>query len=1482
MQESPDHIIPVDIEEEMRSAYIDYAMSVIVSRALPDVRDGLKPVHRRVLYSMSDLGLGAGKPYKKSARIVGECFVAGTLVSTPKGLTPIEQLQKGDEVFTQNAIRKVTELYEMPPQELLTIELANGSKNTCTKGQMFKVLNSDMNFEWKKASELKESDLIVAKNKQALLEPKQGIIKILHEQVRLLMLDLVKKNIISLQFSSTSQYIQLEDVASKIQLFNAILYEKLLSFAAQNLSFEAVTNIQKTAPEKTYDIQVEIDHEFIANGMLVHNCLGKYHPHGDSSVYDTMVRLAQPWSMRYPLVDGQGNFGSVDGDSPAAMRYCVVGNSRIKTSKGLEQIQNLVLDNQENTSYDLSTEVLSLHKQKNKTSQFFHSGLHNTYLLKTKEGFELEGTANHPVLTISTDENGKPQYIWKLLANIQPEDKLVIERSQIQLNEREATEKEKALALVAACLVAEGFVSDKRIGFNNIDKQYYTDFVNAYSTHIGTSFYSYERIIKSGSLLYEFDVQSMAGVEEFAKTEIYSDLLNKKSAEKRIPEYIFTLPKEAQRIFLQYLFEGDGSVSLLEKNTLSIQYSSQSKELLKDLQILMLEFGVVAKISESKTRTEHKLCIGAYHNILKFAQNIGFATAKEEKLTQILAQESQRRKEEEVKYTLGQDFIPHIAAYLRKYASKGSQFLQKKNIDRYERIDNYGEQIAEVLRHNTQLQHLFNYFVADRYYFATVSTCEKQAEPKPVYSVKVESECHSFVANGFINHNTEARLERISEELLADLNKETVDFTPNFDESLQEPSVLPCKIPNLLVNGSSGIAVGMATNMAPHNLNEVIDGIFAFLENPEITITELMEHIPAPDFPTGGIIYGTSGVRKAYETGRGRVIIRSKAEIVNTPTGKTQIIVNEIPYQVNKAMLIERTVALIQEHKIEGISEIRDESDRDGLRIVYDLRRDAVPMVVLNQLFKYTALQTSFGVNNVCLVKGRPYTLNLKELIHHYIEHRHDVILRRTEFELREAKARQHILEGLLIALDHLDEVIALIRASKDGETARIGLMEKFELSEIQAKAILDIRLQRLTALERDKIVEEYKRITELIAYLEAVIADKGLRVQIIKDELQEVKEKYGDKRRTEIEINSEDFLDEDLIPQEEVVITISHHGYVKRNSLDEYRTQNRGGVGSRGVSKGDDFTTHIFVASTHDYLLFFTHSGQVYWVKGYQIPEGGKTAKGRAIQNIIQMDKEDKIQAVINVNNLQDEDYLNNHYLIMVTEQGTIKKTPLEAFSRPRQNGIRAINFNEGDSLLDVQMTNGSNDIILAVRSGRAIRFNETDVRAMGRTATGVRGITLDDENDRVIGLVCVSRENANLLVVSENGYGKRSDVEDYRLTRRGGKGVITMNTNEKTGQLVAIKEVVDSDDLMLVNRSGMVIRLAVQNMRVMGRATQGVRLIRLQEDDTVVSVAKVEKIEGEEELTENIGLDETLTKNTEQYQNGTTHSEEENGGEE
>ncbi|MCP2044946.1 DNA gyrase subunit A [Pontibacter sp. HSC-36F09] len=700
---------------------------------------------------------------------------------------------------------------------------------------------------------------------------------------------------------------------------------------------------------------------------------------------------------------------------------------------------------------------------------------------------------------------------------------------------------------------------------------------------------------------------------------------------------------------------------------------------------------------------------------------------------------------------------------------------------------------------------------------------------------------------------TEARLKRIADEILADLEKNTVDFVPNFDDSLKEPSVMPAKFPNLLVNGTSGIAVGMATNMAPHNLTEVINGTIAYIDNREITVAELMHYVTAPDFPTGGIIHGYDGVKAAFETGRGRVLMRARANFETNSAGKEQIIVTEIPYMVNKASLIEKTAALINDKKIEGISDLRDESDRDGMRIVYDLKRDAIPNVVLNNLYKYTALQSSFGVNNVALVKGRPMTLNLKELIHYFVEHRHEVVIRRTQFELDEARKRAHILEGLLIALDNLDEVINLIRSSRDPEIARNGLMERFALSEIQARAILDMRLQRLTGLERDKIQAEYAEIMKLIDYLTSVLNDEGLRMQIIKDELNEIKERYGDGRRTSIEASTGDISYEDMIPEESMVITISHEGYIKRTSLSEYRSQSRGGVGSRGVaaSKESDFTEHLFVASTHHHMLFFTEFGRVFWMKVYEIPEGGKTTKGRAIQNLMNIEKDDKIRAVINVRDLKNQDFVLNHNLVFCTEHGTIKKTVLEAYSRPRTNGINAITINEGDRLLDVQLTTGNSEVIIALGSGRAIRFNESQVRPMGRNAAGVRGVTLAGPDDKVVGMVCVENEDTELLVVSENGYGKRSLLEEYRITNRGGKGVKTLNVTDKTGKLVAIKGVVDTDDLMIINRSGITIRLRVADIRVIGRATQGVRLIKLTEGDQISSVAKVE-MENEEEVAE------------------------------
>ncbi len=693
---------------------------------------------------------------------------------------------------------------------------------------------------------------------------------------------------------------------------------------------------------------------------------------------------------------------------------------------------------------------------------------------------------------------------------------------------------------------------------------------------------------------------------------------------------------------------------------------------------------------------------------------------------------------------------------------------------------------------------------------------------------------------------TEARLRRIAEEMLSDINKDTVDFQPNFDDSLKEPTVLPGKLPNLLVNGSSGIAVGMATNMAPHNLREVVDGITAYIDNNDITIAELMEYIAAPDFPTGGIIYGVQGVREAYLTGRGRIVVRGRAEIVTSASGREQIVVTEIPYQVNKAQMIEKTAALVNDKVIEGISDIRDESDREGFRIVYDLKKDAIGNIVLNNLYKYTALQSSFSVNNVALVKGRPLTLNLKDLIKYFVDHRHDVVVRRTKFELAEAERRAHILEGYLIALDNLDEVIALIRGSADPDTARTGLIERFGLSEIQAKAILDMRLQRLTGLEREKIQQEYKEVQELIARLRDILANEPLRMQIIKDELKELRDRYGDDRRTEVVPREDDITPEDMIPNEEMVITISNQGYIKRTLLADYRTQGRGGVGSRGVStKEDDFTEHLFIALAHNYLLIFTDLGKVFWKKVYEIPEGSKTSKGRAIQNLISIEPGDRVRAVINVKDLDDKEYVNNNYVVLCTEKGIIKKTTLEAFSRPRAGGITAISIHEGDRLINASLTNGNNHIVIAKSEGKAVHFHESEVRPMGRTAAGVRGVTLDSPNDKVIGMVCITREDANLLVVSENGYGKRSHISDYRITRRGGKGVKTINITPKTGKLVAIKEVVDDDELMIINRSGITIRIKVSELRIMGRATQGVRLIKLSDDDVISSVGRIQRFE-------------------------------------
>lgn len=713
---------------------------------------------------------------------------------------------------------------------------------------------------------------------------------------------------------------------------------------------------------------------------------------------------------------------------------------------------------------------------------------------------------------------------------------------------------------------------------------------------------------------------------------------------------------------------------------------------------------------------------------------------------------------------------------------------------------------------------------------------------------------------------TEARLKKIAEEMLADIDKETVDFQNNFDDTLKEPTVLPSKIPQLLVNGAAGIAVGMATNMAPHNLSEVVDGVIAYIENKDITVEELLRYVKAPDFPTGGIIYGYEGVKNALETGKGRIVMRAKTKFEEISSGKEAIIAYEIPYQTNKANMIKQTADLINDKKLEGISDIRDESDRNGMRIVYELKRDAIPNVVLNNLYKYTGLQSSFSVNNIALVGGRPMTLNLKDMIHYFVEHRHEVVVRRTKYELDQAEKRAHILEGLLIALDHLDEVIKLIRESKTPDDAREGLMVNFKLSEIQARAILEMRLRALTGLERDKLKAEYDELMKFIAHCKEVLANEDLRMKIIKDELVEVKEKYGDERRSLIEYSGEDLRIEDMIADEDIVITISHMGYIKRTVLSEFKTQGRGGKGSKGsTTRDEDFLEHMFAATMHNYLLFFTQQGRCFWMRAYEIPEGTKQSKGRAIQNLINIPSDDKVVAFINVKDLKDEEYINNNYIIMCTKNGVIKKTTLEAYSRPRQNGINAITIKDKDELLEVKLTNGNNRILLAIKSGRAIHFPESKVRPMGRNAAGVRGIRMTVKKDEVIGMVCVDQDDAQatILVVSENGYGKRSNVDEYRITNRGGKGVKTINVTEKTGKLIAIKNVTDENDLMIINKSGLTIRIAVDELRVMGRATQGVRLIKLKDGDMIAAVARVDADKEEERTAidgDELPEDETL----------------------
>lgn len=1228
---------PRDINEEMKRAFIDYSMSVIMSRALPDIRDGLKPVHRRILYAMNEKGVTFEKPYKKSANIVGEV-------------------------------------------------------------------------------------------------------------------------------------------------------------------------------------------------------LGKYHPHGDQAIYDSMVRMAQDFSLRYPLIAGQGNFGSVDGDSAAAMRYCVTGDAMVLTNQGIMDIKDMAPGEEA----DINVQIVNYQNRKTHASKFFNSGKHPTIYLRTQQGYELEGSYNHPVITWVND-HGIPHLKWKMLSEITKNDYVVLSRSSHCFPEKNISLRQyhplvskrtklfqlpqtmnEELAFLLGALVSEGSFHRKQILFNNLNKEYYNKVKKAI-LHQFPGINLYERTLPKGHC-FELSIY-YTHIVEFLKN---IGLTQTTSAKKEIPFTVLQSTRGCIASFLSGLYEGDGSVSSkVDKRhggkAIELTYLSNSKKLIHQLKTVLLNFGIITTLPYKDKRNPcYKLIISDVNNIKRFQENIDFSCSKKQKrLAQVKSLNTTRMSKN--------DFIPFLSDYLR--AKYNDPLFHRYNYDRYNNLRrNYSLLIKKLDAADRKLIDDILHF---EYFFNRIYEITPTCEEKTVYSLRVDSPCHSYIANGFINHNTETKMAKITKLMLQDIDKETVEWHDNYDGSLKEPDVLPAVLPNLLINGSSGIAVGMATNMAPHNLCEVIDGTIRMIDAPETSTTELMEIIKGPDFPTGGIICGRGGILSAYSTGRGSLVVRAKTSIEEGEQ-KNKIIVHELPYQVNKSVLLQTIAELVKEKKLEGISDLRDESDRKGMRIVIELKRDAIDDVVLNQLFEHTELQSSFGVLNLAIVKGEPKVLMLREILQYYIEYRIEIITRRTTYDLKKAREKMHILEGLMIALRNIDEVIKIIRQSKEVEEAKNRLMKRFNLSEIQAKAILDMRLQKLTGMEIESVEKEYNETKQLIEELETLLTDKQMILAEIKRELLEIKEKFGDARRTQI-IEGEAGIDiEDLIPVQEVVVTITKDGYIKRIPTETYRTQHRGGKGLIGVRpKEEDFVVDSFITSTHDYLMFFTNHGRVYWMKGYKIPEGDRHAKGKAIINLLpRLEEGEKIETAVPIHEFDD-----THFLIFTTKQGTIKKTVLSAYGNIRVNGIIAIKLEEGDELMGVELSDGTKTVMIATAGGQACRFNERELRPMGRATHGVIGIRLKNKKDMVVAMTVVDI-TGSLLTITENGFGKRSPIDEYRMTHRGSKGVRTIVTNERNGSVVFVSQVNDENELIITTEHGMTVRIPVRDIREQGRNTMGVRIMRLNEGDKVVSV--------------------------------------------
>jgi DNA gyrase subunit A len=1172
------------------------------------------------------------------------------------------------------------------------------------------------------------------------------------------------------------------------------------------------------------------------SAYIVGSVLGKYHPHGDTALYDAMVRLGQDFASRYPLIDGQGNFGSADGDEAAAMRYCVTGDTLVATPDGTLRMDRIHPDARPNSDTDIDLKVLDRLGNPVRASKLFHSGSHPTLRVRTTSGYEITGTHNHPLLCL-VGVAGVPMLLWKLLAELQPGDHVVLARraaancAATAGDAGELPHAEWQRAVLAGAMVSEGWASHHRAGFNNLDKDYFELVVDAYDAVVGGRRYVSNRVIRSGSRIYELDVQQLAEL----RSSPLAEMIGLRSESKRVPGFVWTAPPAFKLAFLRSLFTGDGSSSLLPRKTIQVSYSTRSPRLAAEAQQLLLEFGVASRQSRN-ARGEIKVVITNRHSARRFAANIGFMGAKQAKLQRELAQVPL------VSRALSHDHIPFVADYIREECGSSgddAKWLRRHNIDRVERWERDGD---EILRRITseEVQRVVEPLVNAGYLYAKVESVTDTGV-QPVYSLRVDSDDHAFITNGFISHNTEARLNPLAMELLRDIDKETVDFQPNYDNESQEPIVLPARFPNLLANGSEGIAVGMATKIPPHNLGEVIDATVAMIDNPELTSEDLLRWVKGPDFPTGAQVMGTSGIRDAYTTGRGSIRVRSKVRIEENNRGGQRLVVTELPYQVSGDRLLMRIRDLVREGRLTGIVDIANENSREGTRLVIECRRDAVPQVVLNQLYKHTQLQDSFGVITLALVDGVPRVLNLAEMLSHYIAHQVTVVVRRTRYELRKARERAHILEGLLIALDHLDEVINLIRNAESADVARAQLMERYSLSEVQATAILDMQLRRLAALERRKLQEEYAELQARIAELQAILDDPSKVRGIVKEELGEIKRRFADPRRTEIRPDEGELSIEDLIAAEPVVVTVTRTGYVKRVALGDYRAQGRGGRGVRGANlKEDDIVQFLALTNTHHWVLFFTNKGRVYRVKVHELPEAAKNARGTYVANVpgATFQPDEKIAAVLDL-----DDYDDGKFLVLGTKNGMVKKTALSEYDSPRV-GLIAINLRGDDELIGVKLTSGEDDLLFVSRKGMAVRFSESHVRPMGRQTSGVTAMRLRRE-DQVLAMEVV-RPNADLLVVTDAGYGKRTPLEQYARKGRGIQGVKTAELTEVRGFIAGAHVVQDEDDIFLITDAGQIIRTRVNEVRRAGRATQGVRIMRLaRTSGRVAAVAPVVKDE-------------------------------------